>query len=276
MENSKDYKKVLSHPKIKEIIEEKKLNKNQIKEAFSYFLQIIDEEENESAFTTEISVLENGAIIKSLKPSKKTTKSISKDKKILFKEISLINENYEFSPNFLNNKSEKKDIELSLYVRETVYNISHKLPLKGLYLHGKSNVDKAFFCSAFCNLFVSFSEKKTVSYFNLSDLNFFIVSKFNTSNNHFEYKKELENIDVLIIDSIGTEKMSEWFLTNIFIPIINYRLNNSKLTIFNSDFPPDKLELDFYESYKKIITRERLKILFSNISKLCPTIINLR
>ncbi|MGL4184065.1 MAG: DnaA ATPase domain-containing protein [Metamycoplasmataceae bacterium] len=276
MENSKDYKKVLNHPKIKEIIKEKNLDKNQIKEAFSYFLQIIDEEENESAFTTEISVLENGTIIKSLKPSKKTTNSISKEKKVLFKEISLINENFEFSPNFLNNKSEKKDIELSLYVREAIYNLKNKLPLKGLYLYGKSNVDKSFFCSAFCNLFISFGEKRTVSYFNLSDLNFFIVSKFNTNNNHFEYKKELENIDVLIIDSIGTEKMSEWFLTNIFIPIINYRLNNNKLTIFNSDFSLDKLELDFYESYKKIITRERIKILFSNIYKLCPTIINLK
>ncbi len=54
---------------------------------------------------------------------------------------------------------------------------------------------------------------------------------------------EMSNVDVLILDDIGSEKPTEW-VNNILFTIINDRMSAKKITIFTSNTAVELLNLD--------------------------------
>jgi primosomal protein DnaI len=111
---------------------------------------------------------------------------------------------------------------------------------KGLYLHGNFGCGKTYLISA---LFNELSKKRISSeivYF--PELLREIKSDFDTYGDRMDY---LENVDLLLIDDIGAEKVTEWSRDEILGTILNKRMNNYKTTFFTSNLDMESLMQHF-------------------------------
>lgn len=74
-----------------------------------------------------------------------------------------------------------------------------------------------------------------------------IKSTFNAKRNSeytlSEYMEAIKNYDVLILDDIGTEKLTDW-VNETFYEIINQRMLNKKITIYTSNCTIEELKHD--------------------------------
>lgn len=66
-----------------------------------------------------------------------------------------------------------------------------------------------------------------------------------------QFIKAFRDIDVLILDDVGTENQTGW-VNEVFYSILNYRMDNKKITIFTSNFEAEKLRLE-YKTIERII-----------------------
>lgn len=107
---------------------------------------------------------------------------------------------------------------------------------KGLYLHGNFGCGKTYLISA---LFNELSKKRISSeivYF--PELLRDIKSDFDSYADRIDY---LENVDLLLIDDIGAEKVTEWSRDEILGTILQKRMNNYKTTFFTSNLDLEAL-----------------------------------
>ncbi|MBR3571550.1 MAG: ATP-binding protein, partial [Mycoplasmataceae bacterium] len=101
--------------------------------------------------------------------------------------------------------------------------------------YGGFGVGKTYFLMTLANY--SINKEKSVIFVNSSELYDYMkknVEKNNDLNSYIIDK--LKNVDVLIIDDIGNEKQSNWFLFSILYPIFTYRYNEEKIVCFSSIF----------------------------------------
>lgn len=108
---------------------------------------------------------------------------------------------------------------------------------KGLYLHGSFGCGKTYLISA---LFNELSKKRVsteIVYF--PELLRDVKNDFYTYADRMDY---LENVDLLLIDDIGAEKVTEWSRDEILGTILQKRMNNYKTTFFTSNLNIKELE----------------------------------
>ena len=70
-----------------------------------------------------------------------------------------------------------------------------------------------------------------------------IIRTYNDDSADKNILSDLQTIDVLVIDDIGTERQKP-FVDEKFYSILNERLINKKITIFTSNCPIEELEID--------------------------------
>lgn len=116
------------------------------------------------------------------------------------------------------------------------YDISKNM--KGLYLHGNFGCGKTFLISCLLN---ELSIKKNVSveivYFPEAlrtlkdDWDLFADKMYN-----------YQNVDILLIDDIGAEKVTDWGRDEVLGTILQYRMEEGLTTFFTSNLTYDELE----------------------------------
>ena len=114
---------------------------------------------------------------------------------------------------------------------------------KGLYLHGNFGCGKTYLISALFNELAKKRVSTEIVYF--PELLRDIKSNFDTYGDQMEY---LENVDLLLIDDIGAEKVTEWSRDEILGTILQKRMNNYKTTFFTSNLTIEELERHFSSS----------------------------
>lgn len=108
---------------------------------------------------------------------------------------------------------------------------------KGLYLHGTFGCGKTYLIAA---VFNELSKKRISSEIvYLPELLRGLKSDFDTFADRIDY---LENVDLLLIDDIGAEKVTEWSRDEILGTILQSRMNNYKTTFFTSNLDINELE----------------------------------
>ncbi|MGN1371075.1 MAG: primosomal protein DnaI [Candidatus Coprovivens sp.] len=108
---------------------------------------------------------------------------------------------------------------------------------KGLYLHGTFGCGKTFLISA---VFNELSKKRiSTEIVYLPELLRDLKSDFDSFADKIDY---LENVDLLLIDDIGAEKVTEWSRDEILGTILQHRMNNYKTTFFTSNLTIEELE----------------------------------
>lgn len=114
---------------------------------------------------------------------------------------------------------------------------------KGLYLHGTFGCGKTYLISAAFNELAKKRISTEIIYFPelLRDLK----QDFDSSGDRLQY---LEEVDLLLIDDIGAEKVTEWGRDEILGTILQKRMNNYKTTFFTSNLTIEQLEEHFISS----------------------------
>lgn len=108
---------------------------------------------------------------------------------------------------------------------------------KGLYLHGTFGCGKTYLIAAAFN---ELSKKRiTTEIVYLPELLRDLKSDFDLFGDRIDY---LENVDLLLIDDIGAEKVTEWSRDEILGTILQHRMNNYKTTFFTSNLNMEELE----------------------------------
>ena len=109
---------------------------------------------------------------------------------------------------------------------------------KGLYLHGSFGGGKTFLLAALLNeLKVSKNAKYEIVYF--PELLRTLKDDFSSLDSKVRHYSEVE---ILLIDDIGAEKVSDWGRDEILGSILQNRMNNHLTTFFTSNLTIEELE----------------------------------
>ena len=109
--------------------------------------------------------------------------------------------------------------------------------MKGLYLHGNFGCGKTYILSACFNEMQKRGFTTKIVY--LPDLLRTIKGDFEAMNDIMD---ELCRVDLLLIDDIGAEKVTDWGRDEILGTILQSRMNEHKTTFFTSNFTIKELE----------------------------------
>lgn len=148
---------------------------------------------------------------------------------------------------------------------------------KGIYLYGPAGIGKTHIFKAAAISYAQRDRKVVIITINrlFKELKESFSSMDKTNFNKF-YNKCME-VDILMLDDIGGEVISEWSRDEILFGLLNYRMENKKPTFFNSNFSlkqiqkmyainNDKIyEKKHFNSVKSIRLVERIKVLADEI-----------
>ena len=159
--------------------------------------------------------------------------------------------------------NDKARLELLKWITRFINEYDSNKKMKGLYLHGNFGSGKTYIISAAFNELRKKGYKTDIIYFPtlLRDLK----SNFDELESTILY---LENIDLLLIDDIGAEKVSEWSRDEILGTILQTRMNNFKTTFFTSNYNIDELEKHLANKTDEVASAriiERIKVLTDDI-----------
>ncbi len=136
---------------------------------------------------------------------------------------------------------DKRRIEVIKWLDDFYDKYDYKTNLKGLYLHGSFGCGKTFLVSA---LLHELEEKKMVS----TMVVYFpeLIRELKSDWELYDRKiNTLLNVDILCIDDIGAEKVTEWSRDEVLGTILQHRMNQNKTTFFTSNLTIDELENHF-------------------------------
>ena len=133
--------------------------------------------------------------------------------------------------------SDKNRYKLIKWVTNFIKEYDYGKNIKGLYLHGNFGCGKTYILSACFNEMKKRGFRTKIVY--LPDLLRTIKGDFEAMNDIMD---ELCNIDILLIDDIGAEKVTDWGRDEILGNILQSRMNEHKTTFFTSNFTIKELE----------------------------------
>lgn len=133
--------------------------------------------------------------------------------------------------------SDKNRYNLIKWVTNFIKEYDYGKNIKGLYLHGNFGCGKTYILSACLNEMKKRGFSTKLIY--LPDLLRTIKGDFEAMNDIMD---QLCNIDILLIDDIGAEKVTDWGRDEILGTILQSRMNEHKTTFFTSNFTIKELE----------------------------------
>ena len=141
---------------------------------------------------------------------------------------------------------------------------------KGLYLHGSFGSGKTFLISCLLNELAK-KDYKTVLIYYPELLNRLKSTFDNTDESYKELLNEVKMSDLLLIDDIGAETVTNWSRDEILGTILQYRMENNLSTFITSNLNIEELETHLSlvkNNTDKVKARriiERIKYLTSDI-----------
>ena len=153
-------------------------------------------------------------------------------------------------------RSAAKEKEYGLAYNQSVSSI----PLnQGVYLYGNPGTGKSYLMKGICNYYAK--TNKTVSFVQVPLL-IQELKQFMTDN---EYRQRVMNhlrySDVLVLDDIGAESITQWTRDEILLPVLDERMNKQMKTYFTSNYSMEELEQQYRLVNKPNNTIASLRIL---------------
>lgn len=110
--------------------------------------------------------------------------------------------------------------------------------VKGLYFYGQPGCGKTHLISAIANYLV---DKESIRFITSPELLLSIRKSFNSTTTEQGLLDQLSQVNLLIIDDIGSEKPTEWVQETLFV-LIDRRYTNFMPTLFTSNYSLDQLK----------------------------------
>lgn len=142
------------------------------------------------------------------------------------------------------------------YLKEYFDNYDQYKTTKGLYLHGNFGTGKSYLVAALLNeLHNKYGVRCEIIYF--PELLRNLKENLNLVGDKVYY---LENVDILLLDDIGAEKVTEWGRDEILGTILQTRMNNGMPTFFTSNLNMSELEthLSLVKDNEDIVKAKRI------------------
>lgn len=135
-------------------------------------------------------------------------------------------------------KPTKNRIEIIKWIKDYYDKFDPYKTGKGLYLHGNFGTGKTYLIAALLNeLKIKYNVNAEIVY--VPELLRKLKENLNLVGDKLYY---LENVDILFLDDIGAEKVTEWGRDEILGTILQTRMNNLMPTFFTSNLNIQELE----------------------------------
>ncbi len=140
--------------------------------------------------------------------------------------------------------------ELIKWLKSFLDNYKPNAGMRGLYLTGNFGCGKTYLISACLNELAKKDHKVAIIYYPE-----FLRSLKQSFGDNEEYNtkfKFIKNIELLLIDDIGAETMTEWSRDEVLGTILQYRMQEGLVTFFTSNLNIKELEEHFVFSTKGV------------------------
>ena len=137
--------------------------------------------------------------------------------------------------------------------------------MKGLYLNGSFGCGKTYLISATLNELAKKEHKIAIIYY--PEFLRSLKESFNDAETYNEKFKLIKNVEILLIDDIGAETMTEWSRDEVLGTILQYRMQEGLTTFFTSNYTIKDLEEHFSISTKGV-EKVKAKRIIERIKKL--------
>ncbi|MBQ6654794.1 MAG: ATP-binding protein [Erysipelotrichaceae bacterium] len=111
---------------------------------------------------------------------------------------------------------------------------------KGLYFHGGLGVGKTYLAACIANYLAK--RGKTVAFVNMPRLASDLRNNIKVDDYVSSRVSRMRKADLLVLDDIGAENMSDWFRDDILFTVLDYRMEHEKLTVFTSNISQNDLK----------------------------------
>lgn len=133
--------------------------------------------------------------------------------------------------------SDNKRVHVIKWMKKFYDNYQNKKQGKGLYLHGSFGSGKTFFLTA---LFYELEKKgSSICIIYFPELLRSLKEDWAVAPAMMEY---YQTVDLLLIDDIGAEKVTEWSRDEVLGTILQERMNTKRATFFTSNLNLEALE----------------------------------
>ena len=252
------------HPELKNLLPED-INHQEILRSLNFLNQFIEEKNNCSKCSgldkcnnllsghfTEVYYENNQLYSNLVKCNKLKLKEDEDNRKKLFKSMYIPNDILKASFKNIDKTAGRKNALKNLI--EFVTNFNPNIKQKGIYLFGPLGTGKSHMIAAAANKLA----EKRIAVLMVYVPDFFREIKSSIQDNSLEGKIDvLKNVQVLILDDIGAETISQWERDEILGAILQARMVKGLATLYTSNFTYDDLEEHL--SYSNKGGEERLK-----------------
>lgn len=136
------------------------------------------------------------------------------------------------------------------WLKNFLDNYESKKGMKGLYLTGNFGCGKTYLISATLNELAKKNKKIAIIYY--PEFLRSLKESFNDSTTYNDKFKFIKNVELLLIDDIGAETMTEWTRDEVLGTILQYRMQEGLTTFFTSNLSIKDLEEHFSYSTKGV------------------------
>lgn len=132
-------------------------------------------------------------------------------------------------------KTDKKRFKVINWLLDFLDSYKDNPHQKGLYLHGNFGCGKSYLVAAILNELAKQNVKSAIIFWP----EFLRQAFYNDFNEKFDY---IKNVEILLIDDIGAEKVTEWNRDEILCPLLQHRMDNHLTTFFTSNLTIEELK----------------------------------
>jgi len=166
--------------------------------------------------------------------------------------------------------SDKNRFETIKWINNFIKMYQKGVPIKGIYLNGNFGCGKTYLLSAMLNELAKKGYKVAMIYYPE-----FLRALKESFNGIDEYKIKfnyIKKVDILLLDDIGAETLTEWSRDEVLGTILQYRMEENLPTLFTSNLTMKELETHLSTTNKdvdKVKARriiERIKQLTTDIT----------
>ena len=144
----------------------------------------------------------------------------------------------------------KARFEVIKWLVDFIENYKPNTSMKGLYLNGSFGCGKTYLISAALNELAKKDHKIAIIYY--PEFLRSLKESFNDPDEYSEKFKLIKTIELLLIDDIGAETMTEWSRDEVLGTILQYRMQEGLTTFFTSNLTIKELEEHFTFSTKGV------------------------
>ncbi|GAA3626833.1 primosomal protein DnaI [Lactobacillus hamsteri] len=244
---------VLNDPKVRQFLHanQNKITKqmviNSMTNLFEFYMQINNANKVMAGYRPELFLNGNVIDVRYAPTEEKIDRERERDTKRHLELIDLPAKLHNVKLSQIDMTDDRSDVLGEIQSFLTKY--SKDIHQKGLYLSGDFGVGKTYILAGLANQVAAMG--KQVIFLHVPTFIAGLTSHFEDNSLQKEIQK-VANCDLLILDDIGAESLSQWSRDDVLGVILQARMDNVLPTFFSSNFDMEKLEAHFAETRNAI------------------------